>query len=99
MEREIARAKQQFSEALYLGLADGAHGNWTFWSSTRADGSSASSMRRMTSARSRMRSIRSAATSSAGPTGSTRTAASSSATPTRWTCLSASDQFGAECCC
>jgi hypothetical protein len=30
MEREIARAKQQFPDALYLGIADGAHGNWTF---------------------------------------------------------------------
>jgi hypothetical protein len=30
MEREIARAKQQFPEALYLGIADGAAGNWSF---------------------------------------------------------------------
>ena len=30
MEREIARAKQHYPEALYLGIADGAHSNWTF---------------------------------------------------------------------
>jgi hypothetical protein len=30
MEREIARAKQQYPDALYLGIADGAYGNWTF---------------------------------------------------------------------
>jgi hypothetical protein len=30
MEREIARAKQQYPHALYLGIADGAHTNWTF---------------------------------------------------------------------
>ncbi|MEA1053767.1 ISKra4 family transposase, partial [Lamprobacter modestohalophilus] len=30
LEREIARAKQQYPNALYLGIADGAHGNWTF---------------------------------------------------------------------
>jgi len=30
LEREIARAKQQFPDALYLGIADGAHSNWTF---------------------------------------------------------------------
>lgn len=30
MEREIARAKQQFPDALYLGIADGAHSNWMF---------------------------------------------------------------------
>jgi hypothetical protein len=30
MEREIARAKQQFPEALYLGIADGAAANWSF---------------------------------------------------------------------
>ena len=30
MAREIARAKQQYPEALYLGIADGAHSNWTF---------------------------------------------------------------------
>lgn len=30
MEREIARAKQRFPEALYLGIADGAASNWSF---------------------------------------------------------------------
>ena len=30
LEREIARAKQQFPEARYLGIADGASGNWSF---------------------------------------------------------------------
>ncbi len=30
MEREIARAKQQFPDALYLGIADGAASNWRF---------------------------------------------------------------------
>lgn len=30
MEREIVRIKQQFPEALYLGIADGAATNWTF---------------------------------------------------------------------
>ena len=30
MEREIARLKQQFPEALYLGIADGAATNWAF---------------------------------------------------------------------
>ena len=30
LEREIARAKQQFPDALYLGIADGAYTNWTF---------------------------------------------------------------------
>ena len=30
MEREIARAKQHFPEALYLGIADGAANNWSF---------------------------------------------------------------------
>ena len=30
LEREIARAKQSYPNALYLGIADGAYGNWTF---------------------------------------------------------------------
>jgi hypothetical protein len=30
MEREITRAKQQFPDALYLGIADGAASNWRF---------------------------------------------------------------------
>ena len=30
LEREIARAKQQFPDALYLGIADGAASNWRF---------------------------------------------------------------------
>jgi hypothetical protein len=30
MEREIARAKQRFPEAQYLGIADGAASNWRF---------------------------------------------------------------------
>jgi hypothetical protein len=30
LEREIARAKQQYPEARYLGIADGASGNWSF---------------------------------------------------------------------
>lgn len=30
MEREIGRAKQHYPDALYLGIADGADGNWTF---------------------------------------------------------------------
>ncbi|MGA7980731.1 MAG: ISKra4 family transposase, partial [Chromatiaceae bacterium] len=30
MEREIARAKHQFPDALYLGIADGAASNWRF---------------------------------------------------------------------
>jgi hypothetical protein len=30
LEREIARAKQQFPDALYLGIADGAVSNWRF---------------------------------------------------------------------
>jgi hypothetical protein len=30
LEREIARAKQHFPEALYLGIADGAASNWSF---------------------------------------------------------------------
>ena len=30
LEREIARAKQHYPEARYLGIADGAPGNWSF---------------------------------------------------------------------
>jgi hypothetical protein len=30
MEREIARAKERFPDALYLGIADGAASNWRF---------------------------------------------------------------------
>lgn len=30
LEREIARAKQHYPEARYLGIADGASSNWTF---------------------------------------------------------------------
>ena len=30
LEREIARAKRQFPDALYLGIADGATSNWRF---------------------------------------------------------------------
>jgi hypothetical protein len=30
LEREIARAKQHFPKALYLGIADGAASNWSF---------------------------------------------------------------------
>lgn len=30
MEREIARMKQRYPTAEYIGLADGAHDNWTF---------------------------------------------------------------------
>jgi hypothetical protein len=30
MEREIARTKQHYPDALYLGIADGTYGNWTF---------------------------------------------------------------------
>ncbi len=84
LEREIARAKQQCPEALYLGIADGAYGNWTFLEQHTQrqliDFFHASEyIGKLAQAQ-----YPSGATRGDGPTGNTPTAANSSTTPRRW---------------
>jgi len=84
MEREIARAKERFPDALYLGIADGAACNWSFLEQhTDRQLIDFFCLPRNTLERLLKRSTRNAKTRSSVRTGTTSNARSSRAIPKR----------------